>query len=114
MRALATTQPLLKTRKKQLDAVVDLLASKGFIPEPLVENEVIWFYKHLGIDDSYFATETVEAIVNHIIALYGAKVAAYARDDKRMEIMLDREAEDHAVYIDTSQPGVSKLSWPTI
>ena len=31
--------------------------------------------------------------MNHILSLYAAKVAAYSRDDKRLEIRLDREAE---------------------
>jgi len=39
--------------------------------------------------------------------LYAGKVAAYARDDKRLEIRLDKEETDHAVYIDTSKPGVT-------
>lgn len=39
-------------------------------------------------------------------------MAAYARDDKRLEIRLDKEASDHAVYIDTSRPGVSVVNGP--
>ena len=50
--------------------------------------------------------------MNHIHSLYAAKVAAYARDDKRLEIRLDKEAADHAVYIDTSKPGVSVVDGP--
>jgi len=44
--------------------------------------------------------------------LYGAKVAAFARNDTNFEIRLDREEADHAVYIDTSEPGVSNLQGP--
>jgi glutamate dehydrogenase len=51
-------------------------------------------------------------IVSHIHSLYAAKVAAYARDDKRLEIRLDKEAADHAVYIDTSKPGISVVNGP--
>jgi glutamate dehydrogenase len=50
--------------------------------------------------------------VNHVLSLYSAKVAAYARQDKRLEIRLDKEADDHAVYIDTSRPGVSVVDGP--
>lgn len=39
-------------------------------------------------------------------------MAAYARDDKRLEIRLDKEAVDHAVYIDTSKPGISVVDGP--
>jgi glutamate dehydrogenase len=39
-------------------------------------------------------------------------VAAYARDDAEPEIRLDKEATDHAVYIDTSKPGISVVDGP--
>lgn len=91
---------------------MDQIEEKGFIPPEFVESETNWFYNELGIDDMYFQTETVEAIVSHILSLYAGKVAAYARDDKRLEIRLDKEATDHAVYIDTSKPGVSVVDGP--
>ena len=53
------------------------------------------------------ATKQPHSIVSHIHSLYAAKVAAYARDDNRLEIRLDKEETDHAVYIDTSTPGVT-------
>jgi glutamate dehydrogenase len=104
--------PTFAGKEKQMEAVMDGVEDKGFIPPDFVESETRWFYNELGIDDMYFATESVEAIVTHIHSLYAAKVAAYARDDKRLEIRLDKEAEDHAVYIDTSRPGVSVLDGP--
>lgn len=88
---------------------MDAVEEKGFIPADLVDAETKWFYNELGIDDMYFSTEAVDAIVSHIHSLYAAKVAAYARDDKKLEIRLDKEAVDHAVYIDTSMPGVSQV-----
>ncbi|KAF9701851.1 hypothetical protein EKO04_001123 [Ascochyta lentis] len=104
--------PTFEGKEQQMEGVMDGVEDKGFIPPDFVESEVKWFYNELGIDDMYFATESVEAIVTHIHSLYAAKVAAYARDDKRLEIRLDKEAEDHAVYIDTSRPGVSVLDGP--
>ena len=91
---------------------MDQIEEKGFIPPEFVESETNWFYNELGIDDMYFQTETVPAIVNHILSLYAGKVAAFARDDGRLEIRLDKEATDHAVYIDTSRPGISVLDGP--
>ncbi|EMC96096.1 hypothetical protein BAUCODRAFT_71533 [Baudoinia panamericana UAMH 10762] len=99
--------PKFEGKQKQMEDVVAQVDEKGFLPSDLVEDEVEWFYNELGIDDMYFSTETVEAIVSHIHSLYAAKVAAYARDDKKLEIRLDKEASDHAVYIDTSVPGAS-------
>lgn len=91
---------------------MDQIEEKGFIPLEFVETETNWFYNELGIDDMYFQTESSAAIVNHILSLYAGKVAAYARDDGRLEIRLDKEAVDHAVYIDTSKPGVSVIGGP--
>ncbi|KAI7492811.1 NAD-specific glutamate, partial [Hortaea werneckii] len=99
--------PEFKGKQEQMEQVMDQVEEKGFIPSDLVEDETKWFYNDLGIDDMYFSTETVENIVSHILSLYAAKVAAYARADKQLEIRLDKEAADHAVYIDTSIPGVS-------
>src|SRR2546423_8299596 len=86
---------------------MDLIEEKGFLPNEFVQSETDWFYNSLGIDDMYFSTETVEAIANNIMSLYAAKIAAYARDDKKLEVRLAKEASDHAVYIDTSIPGTS-------
>ncbi|KAF2271271.1 NAD-specific glutamate dehydrogenase-like protein [Westerdykella ornata] len=104
--------PTFEGKEKQMESVIESVLEKAFIPEDVVQGEVEWFYDQLGIDDMYFATESVEAIANHIHSLYSAKVAAYARDDKRFEIRLDKESSDHAVYIDTSRPGVSVMKGP--
>ena len=104
--------PKFEGKKEQMEEVMDLIESKGFIPEDFVASETTWFYDALGIDDMYFSTETVEAITSHILSLYAAKVAAYARDDRQLEIRLAKEASDHAVYIDTSKPGISVVDGP--
>ena len=51
-------------------------------------------------------------VANHITSLYAAKVAAFSREDKREEIRLDMEASDHAIYIDTSEPGMTSFDGP--
>lgn len=56
--------------------------------------------------------ENPGVIANHITSLYAAKVAAFSREDKREEIRLDMEASDHAIYIDTSEPGKSAIGGP--
>ena len=92
--------------------VMDLIEEKGFLPSEFVQPETDWFYNSLGIDDMYFSTETIDAIANNIMSLYAAKIAAYARDDKKLEVRLAKEASDHAVYIDTSIPGISVVDGP--
>lgn len=53
--------PKFEGKEKQMEAVMDGVEDKGFIPPDFVESETTWFYNELGIDDMYFATETVEA-----------------------------------------------------
>ena len=61
----------------------------------------------------YFSLENVDTIANHILALYGAKIFAYTKHEEReLDINLERETEDGAVYIHTSRPGVSQLTGP--
>ncbi|KIW14890.1 hypothetical protein PV08_07675 [Exophiala spinifera] len=95
-----------------LARVMDLIEEKGFLPTEFIASETEWFYNALGIDDMYFSTESVEAVASNILSLYAAKLAAYARDDKKLEIQLAKEAADHAVYIDTSKPGISMIKGP--
>lgn len=77
-----------------------------------MDEQIQWFYNELGIDDVYFQMESVDAIASNVTSLYAAKVAAFARQDKRQEIRLDMEAADHAIYIDTSEAGISNVSGP--
>jgi glutamate dehydrogenase len=104
--------PKFEGKKAQMEEVMDLIEEKGFLPAEFVASETEWFYNTLGIDDMYFSTETVEAIASNILSLYAAKLAAFARDDKKLEIRLAKEAIDHAVYIDTSKPGISMIEGP--
>ena len=56
--------------------------------------------------------ESIESIANHIMALYGAKIFAYTKNDNGLDINLERETEEGAVYIHTSRPGFSQLYGP--
>jgi glutamate dehydrogenase len=88
------------------------ISESGWIPDNLVGEQIAWFYNELGIDDVYFQLENPAVVANHITSLYAAKVAAFSREDKREEIRLDMEASDHAIYIDTSEPGLSAMGGP--
>ncbi|TPX74221.1 hypothetical protein CcCBS67573_g04511 [Chytriomyces confervae] len=99
-------------KQEQLTKVCSFIEEKGFIPKELVANEVSWFYGNLGIDDMYFQVEPIETIAQHILALYGAKIFAYIKNKGALDINLDRENADGAVYIHTSTPGVSVLDGP--
>lgn len=89
-----------------------LILKNGWIPKDRVDAQIAWFYNELGIDDVYFQLETPNVIADHVTSLYAAKVAASSRKDRREEIRLDMEARDHAIYIDTSEPGKSAIGGP--
>lgn len=55
--------------------------------------------------------ESVETITSHILSLYGSKVLAYTRSEgssQTLDIQLEKETDTAAVYIHTSEPGVSQ------
>jgi glutamate dehydrogenase len=107
-------KPLLRRRAVFADipTVKAYITKCAWIPEALADDQIAWFYNELGIDDVYFQAENPEVIANHIMSLYAAKVAAFSREDKREEIRLDMEAVDHAIYIDTSEPGTNGMGGP--
>ena len=87
-------------------------SSQGFIPIPLVPGEVNWFYASLGIDDTYFANESVPVIADHIIALFGAKVLAYTKHDPRaLVIDLERVAAGDEAEIDRLWKAATELGF---
>ena len=59
-------------------------------------------------DDTYFMLESVDTICSHVISLYASKVMAYTKNDKQVDISLEKETDDAAVFIHTSEPGVSQ------
>jgi glutamate dehydrogenase len=75
----------------------------------------MWFYSHLGIDDTYFINESREVISDHIIALFGAKVLAFTKHDpSTLVIDLERidEKGNGATFIHTSPPGMTSNVGP--
>ena len=57
----------------------------------------------------YFSLESVDVISNHIMSLYGAKMFAFIKNEKKLDINLERETADGATFIHTSVPGVSQI-----
>lgn len=105
--------PVFKEKDEQRAQVQANVAAKGFIPAPLVPNEVNWFYSSLGIDDTYFSSTSVEIISDHIIALFGAKVLAYTKHDPaKLVIDLEKVDDQGATFIHTSAPGKTSTDGP--
>ncbi|KAI9599773.1 hypothetical protein KEM48_002767 [Puccinia striiformis f. sp. tritici PST-130] len=97
-------------KKTQALNVEEIVSKSGFVPQNLVHNEVAWFYNNLGIDDQYFRMESAETVAEHVTSLYGAKILAWSRHQKQLDINLEKETETNAVYIHSSTPGVSDPS----
>ncbi|ORZ31905.1 Glutamate/Leucine/Phenylalanine/Valine dehydrogenase-domain-containing protein [Catenaria anguillulae PL171] len=108
------TENIFDGKQEQMLKVANHIAEKGFIPKELVQSEVQWFYTNLGIDDMYFMLESVDTIANHIMALYGAKIFAFTKNENVLDINLERETDAGAVYIHTSRPGVSTSTGPQV
>ncbi|PWN49527.1 putative glutamate dehydrogenase, NAD(+)-specific [Violaceomyces palustris] len=106
------TDTVFEGKAEQASQVKTQLKEKGFIPPDLVDAEVDWFYQNLGIDDTYFALESVETVADHVLALFGAKIMAYTKHSNRLEIDLEKESESGAVFIHSSQAGKSQPDGP--
>ncbi|KAF8315590.1 NAD-dependent glutamate dehydrogenase [Clavulina sp. PMI_390] len=105
--------PTFTGKDQQRQQVIAHVASKGFMPKDLVTIEVGWFYNNLAIDDSYFQSETVEAISDHVLALYGAKLQAFTRNDPESIIIeLEKITDSSMVFIHTSPPGQTSVTGP--
>lgn len=96
-------------KKAQAKRVEAILESNGMIPRDRVHSEVAWFYESLGIDITYFILENAETIAGHIVSLYAAKISEYAKHTGHIKIDLQKRSDDSAVFIHSSDPGVSTI-----
>lgn len=94
-------------KTEQMEMVKKLIEEKKFIPGEIVQQEITWFYESLGIDEYLFKIETPEVIANHINALYAAKILAYTKQNKSLDIELEHQTPNGAIYIHNSKPGIS-------
>ncbi|GAA5866946.1 hypothetical protein JCM8547_003926 [Rhodosporidiobolus lusitaniae] len=109
---LGYTKAKFEGKDAHREAVLDIVAGNGFLPDSLVQSEVDWFYDQLGIDDGYFKLTSPQEVADHVESLYGAKVQAHASHQDYLEIKLEKESENSAVYIFTSPPGVTLSNGP--
>jgi glutamate dehydrogenase len=99
---------VFESKNAQIANVMDELDSCGLIPENLIESETKFFYNDLGIDDTYFASESVSNIVSNILALYSAKINASINGNTSNDIRFKKITDNHAVYFES---GNSKNSF---
>lgn len=92
---------VFESKDDQISKVMDLLDSYSLIPENLIESETSFFYNDLGIDDTYFASESVENIASNILALYAAKINATVNSNLNNDIHFKKITDNHAVYFET-------------
>ncbi|WFD36784.1 glutamate dehydrogenase [Malassezia cuniculi] len=106
------TDTVFDGKAVQAAKVQEILEEKGFIPRDIISSEVAWFYESLGIDDTYFALESVDTIANHVMALYGSKIIEFTNDSPTLNIDLKRDHDDGAVYIYSTPAGRDAPSAP--
>jgi len=56
--------------------------------------------------------ESIETISNHVMALYAAKILAYTKQNKTLDIELEHKSSTGAIYIHNSRPGISQIYGP--
>lgn len=95
--------PAFAGKADQMASVMDALDATGLVPESIIEQETAFFYNELGIEDTYFASESVANITANILALYSAKVAAEASGQDQTFVHHKKVTGDHAVYFETDQ-----------
>lgn len=93
-------------KQQQMEKVMDAIDASGLVPEALIEQEVAFFYQQLGIEDTYFASESIDNIASNILALYSAKVAAEASGEEATFVHHKKITDDHAVYFETGNDNV--------
>ena len=87
---------------------IEKIAHLGVIPSSRLTSEVIWFFRHLGLDDYYFKSISEQDIIQHIVGLYGAKVLAIFNSQEKLQLRLQQETATSALYIVPSEPGSEK------
>ncbi|KAI9349778.1 Glutamate/Leucine/Phenylalanine/Valine dehydrogenase-domain-containing protein [Obelidium mucronatum] len=100
----------LSDKKGQIERVTTILEQKGFIPKDLIQQEVNYFFGNLGISDLYFKVEPAESVAQHILSLYSAKITADVKHESVLDINLERETENNAVFIHTNIPGIGSVN----
>lgn len=108
--ATGYTRTVFKGKEAQMKDVAAALSKTGLIPSARIESEISWFYNRLGIDESYFADDTVDNIASYILSLFSAKVNAESLPSSEWDLRFQRILSDHAVFLDLSIPGESNVS----
>jgi glutamate dehydrogenase len=84
--------------------VSTIIINQGMVHTSLVLKEVDWFFNRMGIDDSYFATNSAQDIAKHISSIYAGKIIA-KNTATRHDFNLQQEDPDtgRAFFICRSQ-----------
>eukprot|EP00744_Colponema_vietnamica_P000547 GILI01000975.1.p1 GENE.GILI01000975.1~~GILI01000975.1.p1 ORF type:complete len:1068 (-),score=387.39 GILI01000975.1:8-3133(-) len=91
----------------QVDEVKKILTNEGSLNAVKLEQEVNWFYDHLGLHEFYFQTTTPDVIAKHILSIEAAKILAESSGNE-FEMNLAQETEKDALFVARSSPGNSK------
>eukprot|EP01104_Vermistella_antarctica_P019825 TRINITY_DN802_c0_g1_i1.p1 TRINITY_DN802_c0_g1~~TRINITY_DN802_c0_g1_i1.p1 ORF type:complete len:1140 (+),score=371.06 TRINITY_DN802_c0_g1_i1:186-3605(+) len=114
-------------------SAIELLRAENVIPESVLQVEVDHFFGVLGINEYYFQTTEATIVANHILSIYAAKILAKcsanptgggpslderdcdgntigdrARSPAQLDVHLEKEQKNDALYVVGSQPGVTR------
>jgi glutamate dehydrogenase len=80
------------------DTVIKLMQREGSIHPSLLNEEVEWFFNHMGIDPVYFDTTPPTEIANHIAIIYAGKILA-RNENKDYDFSLRQEGSDQSFFV---------------
>jgi hypothetical protein len=87
------------------DEVTNILRKEGGINPNKLDDEVNWFFDHLGLPSTYFASQPAEAVSHHITSIYADKLLCLANKSGGLKINICQEGPNGALYACTSIPG---------
>ena len=94
-----------KSKDDQKNLVMDKLDSFGLIPENLIESEVESFYNDLGINDTYFSSDSIDNIASNILSLYSAKINAKINGSTDIHFKKIND-DSNAVYFESGDSNI--------
>lgn len=101
------------TELRDLEQIVlNMISKASLVHDDRLAHEVSWFFRHLGLHPTYFASIKPREIAQHITALYASKVLYAMSPEGSLSLRLRQESHDGALYMVPSQlaPGVTPPS----
>jgi len=93
--------------------VVEIIRDWDLIHEERLDEEVFWFFNHLGLHPLYYTSTPTAEIARHIVSLYAAKVSAQTKRSPP-DVHLASNDEGFAMYAIRTPPQGEPGGWEPI